>query len=107
MIEVRDLGVAYDGSPALEGLSLEVYRGETLGVVGASGAGKSTLLRTLLGLIPKSAGSVRVLGIDLSEANVRERHSVGRRCGARIPAGGAVLFALGGGERPVPDARIS
>jgi phospholipid/cholesterol/gamma-HCH transport system ATP-binding protein len=87
VIEVRDLGVAYGGLPALEGLSLEVYRGETLGVVGASGAGKSTLLRTLLGLIPKSAGSVRVLGIDLSEANVSERHSVGRRCGVVFQQG--------------------
>ena len=87
VIEVGDLCVAYDGSPTLEGLSLEVYRGETLGVVGASGAGKSTLLRTLLGLIPKSAGSVRVLGIDLSEANVNERRSVGRRCGVVFQQG--------------------
>jgi phospholipid/cholesterol/gamma-HCH transport system ATP-binding protein len=87
VIWVHDLGVAYDGLPALDGLSLEVYRGETLGVVGASGAGKSTLLRTLLGLIPKSAGSVRVLGTDLSDANVRERHSVGRRCGVVFQQG--------------------
>ena len=91
VIEVRDLSVAYDGSPTLEGLSLEVYRGETLGVVGASGAGKSTLLRTLLGLIPKSAGSVRVLGIDLSQANVSERHSVGRRCGVVFQQGALFL----------------
>ena len=87
VIEVRDLDVAFEGWPALEGLSLEVYRGDMLGVVGASGAGKSTLMRTLLGLIPKSAGEVRVLGIDLSEANVRERHSVGRRCGALFQQG--------------------
>jgi phospholipid/cholesterol/gamma-HCH transport system ATP-binding protein len=86
-IEVRDLVVAFDGRAALDGLSLDVYRCEALGVVGASGAGKSVLMRTLLGLIPKSAGSVRVLGIDLGEASVRERRSVGRRCGALFQQG--------------------
>ncbi len=87
VIQVRDLVVAFDDRAVLDGLSLDVDRGETVGVVGASGAGKSVLLRTLLGLIPKSAGSVRVLGIDLSEASVRERHSVGRRCGTLFQQG--------------------
>ena len=87
VIEVRDLAVAFGEWPALDGLSLDVYRGETLGVVGASGAGKSTLMRTLLGLIPKRAGSVRVLGADLSEASARERRSVGRRCGVLFQQG--------------------
>ncbi len=86
-IEVRDLTVAFGEWPALDGLSLDVYRGETLGVVGASGAGKSTLMRTLLGLIPKQAGSVRVLGADLGEASPRERRSIGRRCGALFQQG--------------------
>ncbi len=58
-----------------------------LGVVGASGAGKSVLLRTLLGLVPKSDGSVRVLGIDLRDASVQERRSVGRRCGTLFQQG--------------------
>ena len=44
-------------------------------------------LRTLLGLIPKNGGSVRVLGIDLSDASVRERRSVGRRCGTLFQQG--------------------
>ncbi len=87
VIQVRDLVVAFDDRVVLDGLSLDVDRGETLGVVGASGAGKSVLLRTLLGLIPKSGGSVRVLGIDLREASVRERHSVGRRCGTLFQQG--------------------
>jgi len=86
-IEVRDLTVAFDGRPTLEGLSLDVYRGETLGVVGASGAGKSTLMRTLLGLIPKQSGSVRVLGADLGEASPRQRRAVGRRCGTLFQQG--------------------
>jgi phospholipid/cholesterol/gamma-HCH transport system ATP-binding protein len=87
IIQVRDLIVAFDDRVVLDGLSLDVERGETVGVVGASGAGKSVLLRTLLGLVPKSGGSVRVLGIDLREASVKERHSVGRRCGTLFQQG--------------------
>ncbi len=86
-IQVRDLVVAFDDRKVLDGLSLDVRQGETMGVVGASGAGKSVLLRTLLGLLPKSAGSVRVLGFDLGQANAEERHSVGRRCGTLFQQG--------------------
>jgi len=87
VIQVRNLTVAFDGRAVLDNLSLDVNRGEILGVVGASGAGKSVLLRTLLGLIPKSGGSVRVLRLDLSDASVQERRSVGRRCGTLFQQG--------------------
>ena len=87
VIRVSGLNVAFGDSTVLENLSLTVERGEILGLVGASGAGKSVLLRTLLGLIPKSGGSVRVLGIDLSHANAAERHNVGRRCGTLFQQG--------------------
>ncbi len=87
VIEVRDLVVAFDDQVVLDNLSMDVGRGEILGVVGASGAGKSVLLRTLLGLIPKSGGSVRVLSVDLSDASLQERRSVGRRCGTLFQQG--------------------
>jgi len=87
VICVRDLVVAFGDQVVLENLALDVNRGEILGVVGASGAGKSVLLRTLLGLVPKSGGRVQVLGIDLSHANVQERHTVGRRCGTLFQQG--------------------
>ncbi len=50
---------------ALQGLSLELRRGEVLCVLGPSGAGKSTLLRVIAGLQEPSAGVVGVLGVDL------------------------------------------
>lgn len=58
ILTVRGLTVAIGGSPVLRDLDLDVFRGEILGVVGASGAGKSVLLRAILGLIPRTAGTV-------------------------------------------------
>ena len=54
---------------AVDGVSLAVRRGETLGVVGESGCGKSTLSRAVLRLLPATAGSVSVLGRDITLAD--------------------------------------
>ena len=61
---------ASSASPALEDVSLEVRRGEAIGIIGASGAGKSTLVDVLLGLLEPSSGIVRVDDRDVRE-NVR------------------------------------
>jgi peptide/nickel transport system ATP-binding protein len=50
---------------AVDGVSLQLRQGETVGVVGASGCGKSTLCRALMGLVPVRGGSVRLQGQDL------------------------------------------
>ena len=60
VIRVRDLVVSFGDQTVLDGLSLDVRRGEILGVVGASGAGKSVLLRTIIGLVPKRAGDIEI-----------------------------------------------
>ena len=53
---------------AVDGVDLTLRRGETLGVVGESGSGKSTLARTVLNLIPATAGAVTILGRDITRA---------------------------------------
>jgi ABC-2 type transport system ATP-binding protein len=58
---------------ALDGLSLEVARGELYGLVGADGAGKTTAIRALAGLVRLDGGEARVLGVDPTGGAVRER----------------------------------
>lgn len=57
-IHVRDLVVGFGRRIVLDHLSLDVQKGEILGLVGASGGGKSVLMRTLIGLLPKQGGKV-------------------------------------------------
>lgn len=57
-IHVRDLVVGFGQRIVLDHLSLDVRRGEILGLVGASGGGKSVLMRTLIGLLPKRGGEI-------------------------------------------------
>jgi phospholipid/cholesterol/gamma-HCH transport system ATP-binding protein len=80
IIRVRDLTVAFGSRKVLDGLNLDVARGEILGFVGASGAGKSVLMRTIIGLVPKVAGKIKVFGTDL-DSSERERRSIERRWG--------------------------
>jgi oligopeptide/dipeptide ABC transporter ATP-binding protein len=54
---------------AVDGVSFEIRKGETLGVVGESGCGKSTLSRAVLNLIPATGGAVTVLGRDITRAD--------------------------------------
>jgi phospholipid/cholesterol/gamma-HCH transport system ATP-binding protein len=86
-IRVTNLVVGFGARNVLDRLSLEVRRGEIIGVVGASGGGKSVLMRTIIGLIPKRAGTIEVLGIDQDSAPGAEAFSIGRRCGILFQQG--------------------
>jgi oligopeptide/dipeptide ABC transporter ATP-binding protein len=64
------------GLRALEGVSLHVAPGETVGLVGESGSGKSTIARAVLGLAPVTSGTISFAGRDISRASFRERRSL-------------------------------
>jgi len=87
IIHIRDLVVGFGDRIILDHLSLDVRRGEILGVVGASGGGKSVLLRTIIGLLPKRHGTIEVFGIDLDRANAEDMRSIGQRCGILFQQG--------------------
>jgi zinc transport system ATP-binding protein len=61
LAELHEIGMRFGRTTALAQVSLTVRRGEIVTVIGPNGAGKSTLLRILLGLLPPSSGSVRLL----------------------------------------------
>ena len=80
LVEARGLVKEYDsGARVVDGVSLEIRRGETLGLVGESGSGKSTVARMLLRLIEPSAGTVRYDGVDLLAAGSSELRALRRR----------------------------
>lgn len=69
VISVRDLTVRYGARTVLDGVSLDIYRGETMVILGGSGSGKTTLLRHMEGLQRPAEGSVTVKGVDLATAS--------------------------------------
>ncbi|MGW3493311.1 thiol reductant ABC exporter subunit CydD [Streptomyces sp. NPDC001020] len=76
-IAFEGVTVRYPGrsADAVSTVSLTVQPGETVALVGPSGAGKSTLLNVLLGFVPPTAGRVRVGGVDLASADLKEWRS--------------------------------
>jgi phospholipid/cholesterol/gamma-HCH transport system ATP-binding protein len=87
VIRVRGLKVGFGDHLVMDGLDLDLYRGEVLGFVGASGAGKSVLTRTILGLVPKQAGTIEVFGHNIDGLTPRERLEVGERWGVLFQEG--------------------
>ncbi|WP_254536413.1 energy-coupling factor ABC transporter ATP-binding protein [Halomarina litorea] len=78
MIRVRDLVHRYDdGTPAVDGVSLDVPDGEFLVLAGANGSGKTTLVRHCNGLLTPDEGAVNIDGRPVSEDLVAARTSVG------------------------------
>ncbi|HEY9218365.1 MAG TPA: ATP-binding cassette domain-containing protein, partial [Phenylobacterium sp.] len=77
-IELRDVAKRYEGTAALEAVSLTVAAGEFVALVGGSGSGKTTLLKTINGLVRPDAGSVRIAG---QEAAGLAPHELRRRIG--------------------------
>jgi branched-chain amino acid transport system ATP-binding protein len=84
LLSVADLVVRYGQIEALHGVSLEVFPGEVVALIGSNGAGKSTTLRAVSGIIPVAAGSVVFDGREIT--NMRGDQIV-RRGLAHIPEG--------------------
>lgn len=80
VIEVRNLHKAYDGVPAVDDVSFNVYEGEIFGIIGPNGAGKTTTIESVIGLRKPDGGSVSVLGLDPQT----EARKLGNRIGTQL-----------------------
>jgi ABC-2 type transport system ATP-binding protein len=76
-IEVQQLWKSYDGKPALQGLFLDAFAGEIVGLIGPNGAGKTTTLKILVGLLRPDYGVVRVNGTDVLADPVTYKRDIG------------------------------
>jgi phospholipid/cholesterol/gamma-HCH transport system ATP-binding protein len=88
IIRVKDVVVELKSTQILKGVTLDIFRGEILGFVGASGAGKSVLTRTIVGLLPKQSGTIEVFGTDLDQVDDEDqRRDIERRWGILFQQG--------------------
>ncbi len=96
-IVVENLVTHYGEREILKGISLQIQAGEILVIMGGSGSGKSTLLRSLLGLLRPSAGSIHILGTDITTLDQHEFRKLRRKTGVAFQ-GGALFGSMTVGE---------
>jgi len=94
-IRVKDLVVGFGRQIVIDHLSLDVRRGEILGLVGASGGGKTVLMRTIIGLIPRRSGEIEVMGAEIGQDGERSKRSAAERWGILFQQG-ALFSSLSG-----------
>lgn len=71
-LEYNDITKSYGKNKVLQGVSLQVEKGEFLGLVGANGAGKTTMIKSLLDFIAPDNGQISIMGKDNKESSSRE-----------------------------------
>ena len=77
LVEMRNIRVSFGGVHAVDNVTVDLRKGEVVGLVGGNGAGKSTLMRALSGAHPPDEGEVRVDGQPVVIANPRDAKSLG------------------------------
>lgn len=93
MIQVEHIYKSFDGKPVLQDVSLEIYEGETLAIIGRSGSGKSVLMKHIIGLLQPDRGRVRVDGIDINEISYSQLRKVRQQFGVLFQ-GGALFDSM-------------
>jgi len=93
IISVKKLVTYYGDKKILNGVSLDVYKGEIMVVMGGSGSGKSTLLRYMLGLNKPTSGSIELLGKDITKMSDNQLHEMKKKIGVSFQ-GGALFGSM-------------
>lgn len=90
VIRIENLVREFEGRRVLDGINLDVYKGETLVVMGGSGCGKSTLLRHIIGGLKPDSGKVYLFGKDITSAKESELDEIRKKFGMLFQS--AALF---------------
>jgi branched-chain amino acid transport system ATP-binding protein len=79
LLAVHGLRASYDATPVLQGVDLELAKGEIVGLIGRNGVGKTTTMRALIGLVRATAGTILLAGRDVTgvTADARARAGIG------------------------------
>jgi D-xylose transport system ATP-binding protein len=77
LVEMRDIRVAFGGVHAVEGVTVDLYPGEVVALVGGNGAGKSTLIHTLSGAHPADSGQILINGEEVTIRTPRDARGYG------------------------------
>lgn len=77
MLSVKNLDVRYGGIRALQGVSIEIQRGETVLLLGANGAGKSSLLKSVIGTVVPVSGEIEYAGQNVTPLRADQRARLG------------------------------
>ena len=93
IIELCNVTKRLGGRTVLDGVSLQIRRGETLCILGGSGAGKSVTLKHIVGLLKPDAGAVKIEGIDITHARNGELEAARRKIGYSFQ-GSALLNSM-------------
>ena len=91
LLEVQGLRCGYGAVPVLHGVDLSLHKGEVVGILGHNGMGKSTLLKALVGIVPLTAGRVRLDGADMTRMPTHQRARAGL---GYVPQGRGIFPAL-------------
>lgn len=90
MIEIKDLFKSFGNKKVLNGVNLNINKGETMVIIGRSGEGKSVLIKNIVGLLTPDSGYVKIEGQEITSLNEKELYKVRNKVGFLFQ--GAALF---------------
>src|SRR6202012_5373717 len=93
--DIVDLQAGYGEVPVLHGVSLQLWEGEAIGIVGHNGMGKTTLMKAIMGLLPARGGKIVIDGGDVTTWAAHERSRLGV---SYVPQGRGILPGLSAHE---------